>query len=306
MIELQHAVGESLERREVVRDDDGRPRRSGAALRGANQLRDLPCRITVETRRRFIEHEDGRVACHRARDGQTLYVSSAYYTVRNPMRVYNDGSVLPQRDVDGDGNDDLTLRSNQGLWFFLKSTGSGFGVQYAGRWAAAGWSGIAQGDFNGDGRQDVIGITEAGHWWVGESNGTQFANLYRGHWEGTAGATLYVGDFNGDGKDQPLLNSPAHMYNWRTGAAHAVSGRFYMEGGRAGAFSLGTNWEFTIGDFDGSGTDDVVGYLYGHDIRFLDGMYFMSIDGRNMSDSLEFADTFSPVRLFATGCLPVA
>ncbi|MEZ5939853.1 MAG: VCBS repeat-containing protein [Planctomycetaceae bacterium] len=209
-------------------------------------------------------------------------------------------------DVDGDGDDDLTLRSDQGLWFFLKSTGSGFGVQYAGRWATTGWAGIAQGDFNGDGLQDVIGITEAGHWWVGQSNGMQFTNLYRGHWEGSAGATLYVGDFNGDGTDQPLLNSPAHVDSWRTGAAHAVSGRFYVEAGSAGAFDVGTNWEFTIGDFDGSGTDDVVGYLYGHDIRFLDGMYFMSINGRNMSDSLEFADTYSTLRLFGTGCLPVA
>jgi hypothetical protein len=38
------------------------------------------------------------------REGSTIFTSSAYYGVRNPARVYNDGSFVPQRDMNGDGS----------------------------------------------------------------------------------------------------------------------------------------------------------------------------------------------------------
>ena len=37
------------------------------------------------------------------REGRTIFTSSAYYVVRNPIRLFNDGSLVPRRDVDGDG-----------------------------------------------------------------------------------------------------------------------------------------------------------------------------------------------------------
>ena len=37
------------------------------------------------------------------RTGDTIFTSSAYYIVRNPIRLYNDGSLVPRRDVNGDG-----------------------------------------------------------------------------------------------------------------------------------------------------------------------------------------------------------
>lgn len=41
------------------------------------------------------------------RTGQTVFTSSAYYGVHNPVRLYNpDGSVVPQRDMNGDGKVD--------------------------------------------------------------------------------------------------------------------------------------------------------------------------------------------------------
>jgi hypothetical protein len=40
------------------------------------------------------------------RHGGLLFLSSAYYVVRNPIRLYNDGSFIPKRDVDGDGQVD--------------------------------------------------------------------------------------------------------------------------------------------------------------------------------------------------------
>ena len=52
------------------------------------------------------------------RGGQELFLSSAYYGVLNPIRVYNDGSLVPRRDVDGDGQVDLwipTLEACQAL-----------------------------------------------------------------------------------------------------------------------------------------------------------------------------------------------
>src|SRR5690606_12694877 len=39
----------------------------------------------------------------RSRGGSQVFLSSAYYIVLNPIRVYNDGSFVPRRDVDGDG-----------------------------------------------------------------------------------------------------------------------------------------------------------------------------------------------------------
>jgi hypothetical protein len=46
----------------------------------------------------------------RTRDGRDIFVSSAYYVVRNPPRVYNPlpsaGGYLPRRDWDGDGIED--------------------------------------------------------------------------------------------------------------------------------------------------------------------------------------------------------
>ncbi|MEM9874184.1 MAG: hypothetical protein AAF928_04770 [Myxococcota bacterium] len=38
--------------------------------------------------------------------GETMYLSSAYYVVRDPVRMYNDGTLVPRRDVDGDGTVD--------------------------------------------------------------------------------------------------------------------------------------------------------------------------------------------------------
>lgn len=40
------------------------------------------------------------------RGQQRIFLSSAYYSVLNPARLYNDGSMIPQRDVDGDGKVD--------------------------------------------------------------------------------------------------------------------------------------------------------------------------------------------------------
>ncbi len=37
------------------------------------------------------------------REGQRIFLASPYYVVRDPIRVYNDGSMVPRRDVDGDG-----------------------------------------------------------------------------------------------------------------------------------------------------------------------------------------------------------
>ncbi|RZJ12534.1 MAG: hypothetical protein EOP39_03360 [Rubrivivax sp.] len=37
------------------------------------------------------------------RTGATIFTSSAYYSVLNPARLYNDGTMVAKRDVDGDG-----------------------------------------------------------------------------------------------------------------------------------------------------------------------------------------------------------
>lgn len=37
------------------------------------------------------------------RDGHEIFVASGYYIVANPARLYNDGSLVPKRDVNGDG-----------------------------------------------------------------------------------------------------------------------------------------------------------------------------------------------------------
>jgi len=40
------------------------------------------------------------------RDGADIFHSSAYYGIRNPSRIYNEGTLVPQRDMNGDGTVD--------------------------------------------------------------------------------------------------------------------------------------------------------------------------------------------------------
>jgi hypothetical protein len=68
------------------------------------------------------------------RAGSTVFTSSAYYGVHNPARIYNpDGSVVAQRDVNGDGTVDDWIPT---LEFCLASVNAGNALCKSIDWSA--------------------------------------------------------------------------------------------------------------------------------------------------------------------------
>lgn len=172
-------------------------------------------------------------------------------------------------DVNGDGKDDLIVVGEGGINVGI-GTGSSFSElelwhhQFA---KNQGWSAIHPivfGDFNGDGRTDVAGFANGGTV-VALSTGNSFISAlwtsefgYSNGWRVDMHPRL-VGDFNGDGKDDIVGFSNA-------GALVAIStGSGFSNSYWLANFGYNQGWRVDmhprlIGDFNGDGKDDIVGF----------------------------------------------
>ena len=179
-------------------------------------------------------------------------------------------------DLNGDGNDDILLRSNDGRWLYNAMDGrrrianlSGF-ADLPSDWS---WRYQGMGDFDGDGDDDVLLRHENGRWYFYAMDGrvapdegvrlTMYGNL---DWQVAA-----IGDFNGDATDDVLLR-------------HRRTGRWYFYPIKDGALAAGRgaasmtsnqNWRLAgIGDLDDDGNDDVL-------LRHRDGRWwYYPMNGR--------------------------
>ncbi|MBL4885646.1 MAG: VCBS repeat-containing protein, partial [Planctomycetaceae bacterium] len=138
-----------------------------------------------------------------------------------------------------------------------QSSGTWTSTRWA-RWGASTLIDSVSGDFNGDGIDDIAGWTPDGGWWVGiaQPNGS-FVTTKWAQWRTTDVKEIHVGDFNGDGKDDIaglFKRSGTNKGDWwiaeSTGSSFASNKR-----GTFGNYSgIDT---VLIGDFDGTGRDDI-------------------------------------------------
>lgn len=191
---------------------------------------------------------------------------------------FNDPDKFPRMsgDFNGDGKEDLIGFGNTAVTVGL-SSGSNFGYSTWNTGFTYGTDGSTQalyprkiGDFNGDGKDDIIGF---GHslTYVGLSNGSSFSTTgfnpssYFTFSQGFTNSNLprFVGDFNGDGKDDIIgFGHNSTSVGLSTGTSFNVAG---WNGGvsfstTTGGFGDYDKYPRMIGDFNGDGKDDVIGF----------------------------------------------
>ncbi len=179
-------------------------------------------------------------------------------------------------DFDGDGRADLAgLDPKTGDWIVSKSDGTKLETHV---WGALGpknqWSHAIAADFVGDGRNHVAAMNATtGEWILGRSDGKQFDCKPAGRWPANlSSSSVQTGRFTPDGRQSLLATDP------QTGdiAIATFDGKQFVTRHLSGNPALcGGAY---IGDFNGSGQDQIVGIskqnelmigvLQGDSIRF--------------------------------------
>ncbi|MFF7198775.1 FG-GAP-like repeat-containing protein [Streptomyces sp. NPDC008079] len=159
----------------------------------------------------------------------------------------------PFGDLNGDGRQDLLLRTYSGKLWRLPGDGTA-GLE------GSGWNSMSaltrHGDLNGDGTEDLLARDTTGRLWMypGTGRGTFGARLLVGPGWNTMTAVTAAGDLDGDGKGDLL--------------ARDTSGQLWMYPGRGdGTFGtrllVGPGWNVmgafaAPGDLTGDGRPDLV------------------------------------------------
>ena len=232
---------------------------------------------------------DGRddIAWYRPGTGRDhLWQGTADGFVEGP-RVNVDGNYTPiPGDFDGDGRDDILWNgfgaAPDPLW---RGTPSGFTPGPT--QTVNGWYAAIVGDFDGDTRDDVLWY-RAGSWpdylWRGTASGfrqgpkVSVVGTYRPE----------SGDFDGDGRDD--------IY-WDTTALGAPD-RLWRGAAVAAPFALGPSFspveyfpDSVPGDFDGSGTVDLLWYRFDLRAKVARG----TVDGFADVATPDLADWATPI-----------
>ena len=179
-------------------------------------------------------------------------------------------------DFDGDGNDDVLLRHDDGRWHFYPMDGGGVldGSGAVSLTADLAWQVAGIGDFNGDGRADVLLRHKGGRWRFHPMDGSAVL-------DGAGAASLTadlawqvagIGDFDGDGNDDVLLRKTDGRWYF-----YPMDGRTVLAGRGTARLTADLAWRVAgVGDFDGDGNDDVL-------LRHDDGRWHVHpMDGRDV------------------------
>jgi hypothetical protein len=174
-------------------------------------------------------------------------------------------AIIPgsHTDFNGDGRDDLLLRSDSGsVTDWLGQASGAFTTNSANFLSQvdSGWQIVGAGDFNGDGRSDILWRSGSGLVtdWLASSNGSFYGNS--SNFLSQVDSSWHIvgtGDFNGDGRSDILWRSDSGLVtDWLATA----NGSFY---GNASNFlsQMGATWHVAAtGDFNGDGLTDILWY----------------------------------------------
>ncbi len=212
-------------------------------------------------------------------------------------------------DVNGDGKDDLVGFGYGGIFVSLSN-----GTQFL---SISKWSGDYSydqgwrielhprmvGDVNGDGKDDVVGYGSGGAW-VALSDGSQFLPVsswttdfsYVQGWR-TDLHPRAVGDMNGDGKDDLIGFGYGGIF-----VALSDGTKFLPVAKWSGDYSYDQGWRIElhprmVGDVNGDGKDDVVGYGSG-------GVWVALSDGSKFLTVTKWTDDFSYAQGWRTDLHP--
>ena len=185
-----------------------------------------------------LRHPDGQWL-HAPLDGLTVAPNIA---VEPNLTKSVKWSVAGIADLNGDGNDDILLRHEDGRWHYYPMNGS---LSGPGRGSVGGvtssldWRLAGLGDLNGDGRDDILLRHVEGRWTYHPMNGR---NVMAGKGgvsltPNTAWRTAGVGDLNGDGNDDALLRHEDGRWTY-----YPLDGRTILAGRGTAGITKNPDW----------------------------------------------------------------
>ena len=206
-------------------------------------------------------------------------------------------------DFDGDGLDDILSRETNGQ-FFIDYAHNGWRSEgsYGGDWdigfkksavyGAGTNSGIFVGNFDGDNMADIMVQESNGQFYIDYAhNGWRRETTTGGDWDtgfkksnvyGYGSAhEIFIGDLNGGGIDDVAVRETNGWFyiDYAEGGWKDVSSGGDWDTGFKKSNAIGANqgMELMIGDFNGSGTDDIA-------VRMNDGHFFFDVAENGWKD----------------------
>ncbi|MFK0296176.1 FG-GAP repeat domain-containing protein [Streptomyces sp. NPDC090442] len=184
-------------------------------------------------------------------------------------------TVAGGADFNGDGRDDVVVRFKDGTLHVLYGGADGKLEYGRALWHDDSWKRakqIAAGDFNGDGKGDVAAIWQDGtlRLYLGDNRG-ELAEDYKKMWPDDSVANMRIARYKVDnsGRDGLLMAwGSGYLHAYPTNADGTLNGRHW-------AMWNNDSWktipQFTTGDFNGDGKDDVVAIWGNGEFRWYPG-----------------------------------